>query len=109
MPGGGRASLTRTLPYATARQRRPRSLRARFRRIIVCPIGNDAGLKARCASPPHHADGHTRRRRLMSKQLVRFLACSLVTTAAAFTAHAQEYPAKPVRVVIPWPAGGSND
>jgi len=45
----------------------------------------------------------------MSKQLVRFLACSLVTTAAAFTAHAQEYPAKPVRVVIPWPAGGSND
>jgi tripartite-type tricarboxylate transporter receptor subunit TctC len=25
------------------------------------------------------------------------------------TAHAQEYPVKPVRVLIPWPPGGSND
>ncbi len=28
---------------------------------------------------------------------------------AALPSHAQNYPAKPVRVLIPWPPGGSND
>ncbi|MCW5575635.1 MAG: tripartite tricarboxylate transporter substrate binding protein, partial [Burkholderiales bacterium] len=28
---------------------------------------------------------------------------------ASFAAQAQNYPSKVVRVVIPWPAGGSND
>lgn len=34
-----------------------------------------------------------------------FLAC----IAAVTHVHAQSYPSKPVRVVIPWPPGGSND
>src|SRR6187431_1872939 len=34
--------------------------------------------------------------------------CALLALAAV-AAFAQEYPAKPVRVVIPWPPGGSND
>jgi tripartite-type tricarboxylate transporter receptor subunit TctC len=34
------------------------------------------------------------------------IACSAL---AAMTAFGQSYPAKPVRVVIPWPPGGSND
>jgi len=38
------------------------------------------------------------------------VACALIGTAlAAGQAHAQTYPAKAVRVVIPWPPGGSND
>jgi tripartite-type tricarboxylate transporter receptor subunit TctC len=38
----------------------------------------------------------------------RILLGALAASIAA-GAHAQSYPAKPVRVVIPWPAGGSND
>jgi len=43
------------------------------------------------------------------------LSCAVATLAAAAgialpsTTLAQAWPAKPVRVVIPWPAGGSND
>ena len=33
----------------------------------------------------------------------------LATLLDAAPAIAQSYPVKPVRVVIPWPAGGSND
>jgi tripartite-type tricarboxylate transporter receptor subunit TctC len=37
-------------------------------------------------------------------------ACAgLVLSLACFSANAQQYPVKPVRVVIPWPPGGSND
>lgn len=40
-----------------------------------------------------------------SAMLVASAACGLMTGIAA----AQNYPSKPVRVVIPWPPGGSND
>jgi len=33
----------------------------------------------------------------------------LVLAAATTFAHAQNYPSKPVRILIPWPPGGSND
>src|SRR5262245_33174680 len=38
----------------------------------------------------------------------RFLA-SLALCAAVGSVHAQAYPSKPIRVVIPFPAGGSSD
>ena len=34
---------------------------------------------------------------------------AVVLATCAFAAFAQTYPAKAVRVVIPWPPGGSND
>ena len=37
----------------------------------------------------------------------RVVACMVLIASAS--AQAQSYPAKPVRVVIPWPPGGSND
>ena len=40
----------------------------------------------------------------------RLLAASLLLGASlASLCNAQDYPVKPVRVVIPWPPGGSND
>ncbi len=39
---------------------------------------------------------------------VRLLLAMLVTLGAAL-AHAQSYPAKPLRLIIPFPPGGSND
>jgi tripartite-type tricarboxylate transporter receptor subunit TctC len=44
---------------------------------------------------------------MKSATLVAALAATLVN--AAGLAHAQTYPAKAVRVVVPWPPGGSND
>jgi len=44
------------------------------------------------------------------KQTLQLTAIALVTSLAVpGIATAQKYPEKPVRVVIPWPAGGSND
>ena len=39
------------------------------------------------------------------KRLFVFVALALLAGAVS----AQSYPSKPVRVVIPWPPGGSND
>mgnify|MGYP003338336717 CR=1 FL=1 len=33
----------------------------------------------------------------------------LAAVAAAVTVNAADFPAKPIRVVVPWPAGGSTD
>jgi len=45
------------------------------------------------------------------KRLIRSFICALTMLAAvAFApAHGQEYPDKPVRLVVPWPAGGLVD
>jgi tripartite-type tricarboxylate transporter receptor subunit TctC len=37
------------------------------------------------------------------------IAAAVAVACIPFAAFAQNYPAKPVRVVIPWPPGGSND
>jgi tripartite-type tricarboxylate transporter receptor subunit TctC len=44
---------------------------------------------------------------LMKKSVLAFAALGILSAPAAVIA--QVYPAKTVRVVIPWPAGGSND
>ncbi|HYC45142.1 MAG TPA: tripartite tricarboxylate transporter substrate binding protein [Burkholderiales bacterium] len=40
---------------------------------------------------------------------IRNIVPAALAACVAIGAHAQSYPTKPVRVVIPWPAGGSND
>ena len=42
-------------------------------------------------------------------KLCIYLAVSAAVTLSAGVAVAQNYPVKPVRVVIPWPPGGAND
>jgi len=45
----------------------------------------------------------------MSRFPVRFLLGCALVAAGALPALAQEYPVRTVRVIIPWPPGGSND
>ncbi|MFL5179451.1 MAG: tripartite tricarboxylate transporter substrate-binding protein, partial [Microvirga sp.] len=39
----------------------------------------------------------------------RTLALALAALALAGAAQAQDYPVKPVTLIVPWPAGGSSD
>src|ERR671911_2898228 len=39
----------------------------------------------------------------------RMLALALATFALGGSALAQDYPVKPVTLIVPWPAGGSTD
>jgi len=43
------------------------------------------------------------------RKLASVSAVACACAAVAFPAFAQQYPAKPVRIVVPWPAGGSID
>jgi tripartite-type tricarboxylate transporter receptor subunit TctC len=41
---------------------------------------------------------------LHGKRLIMALAAAAIL--AGFPAHAQEYPTKPITLIVPWPAGG---
>jgi tripartite-type tricarboxylate transporter receptor subunit TctC len=43
------------------------------------------------------------------KSYIRFVAAAALAAAACMPAHAQQYPSKPVRVIIPFPPGGPTD
>src|SRR4249920_499120 len=45
----------------------------------------------------------------LSSRLIARLSASLLAAAFAAPAQAQSYPAKPVRIVVPYPPGGPND
>src|SRR5690606_5948189 len=53
--------------------------------------------------------GAISRRPELKLRSAAFTLASLLMLTAFVQAGAQNYPEKPIRVVVPWPAGGSND
>lgn len=47
--------------------------------------------------------------RRLQRLLVKYALFSLLGIAAATAAHAQSYPTRPVRLIVPYPAGGAAD
>jgi len=64
------------------------------------------GAARRQKMPPRHASGFAAPRGRASRALKLSLALAALLTAPAW---AQTYPAKPVRVIVPFPPGGGND
>jgi len=44
-----------------------------------------------------------------AKKFVALFTLTLALTAATATAHAQDYPARVIKIVVPFPAGGTAD
>ncbi len=60
-------------------------------------------------APSETAEGQ-RHVQITAFQMLKDAAVGVTTLLLSISAsHAQDYPVRPVRVVIPWPAGGSND
>ncbi len=45
----------------------------------------------------------------MQRNIILLLVCGLFCSAAAAAAHAESYPSRPVRMLVPYPAGGGAD
>lgn len=40
---------------------------------------------------------------------MKYLLAIILSLAASFPAHAEDYPSRPVRIIVPYPPGGNTD